>query len=73
MPNYSKTGVFTHGFGPKKRKYVPEMHCALMYVYSELMCLISTDINLLYFCIAGFPSAFICQNITKWLFYPQIG
>ena len=63
--------AFYPRFWSKKRKYVPEMHCALMYFYSELMCLICTNINLLYFCIAGFSSAFICQNTTKWPFYPR--
>ena len=58
-------------FWSKKRKYVPKMHCALMYFYSELMFLICTNVNLLYFCIAGFSSASICQNTTKWPFCPR--
>ena len=38
----------------------------------ELMCLICTNINLLYFCIAGFSSAFKCQN-TNVHFTPGFG
>jgi hypothetical protein len=62
---------FYSRFWSKKGKYWPEMHCALVYFYNGLMCLICTNISLYYFCILGYPGHWYAKTQQKWRFYPR--